>query len=135
MVFGLFGHKKEIKRLKDEIQTSFNAVKEDFNKVGKWITHFDDKHINYKESLEDIKKQIFNIQNEMDDIKDFIALFGSKISKQQQRGGIKQTAVLAVQTPVQTAVQTGVLEGLTLMERAIVWALVNSETKLSYEDL
>jgi predicted transcriptional regulator len=47
----------------------------------------------------------------------------------------KQAAGVYVQTPVQTAVQTGILETLTVMERAIVWALLNSEMKLSYEDL
>jgi chromosome segregation and condensation protein ScpB len=47
----------------------------------------------------------------------------------------KQTVVTPVQNVVQTAVQTNVLENLSLMERAIVWALANSDQKLSYEDL
>ncbi len=121
--------------MKEEIHNSFEAVKQDFTKVGQWISHFDAKHETHKTDLQDIKKQLFIMQNEIDEIKDFISLFGSKISKQQQTTGIKQQGVNGAQMVVQTAVQTSVLENLTLMERAIIWALVNSETKLSYEDI
>ena len=41
----------------------------------------------------------------------------------------------AVQTVVQTAVQTEELDKLTVMERAVVWALMNADMKLSYEDI
>jgi chromosome segregation and condensation protein ScpB len=47
----------------------------------------------------------------------------------------KQTAPHTVQTGVQTGVQTDLLSNLTVMERAIVWALLNSEMRLSYEDI
>ena len=69
------------------------------------------------------------------EIKDFISFFGLRLSKQTQTMSIKQTTTTPVQTAVQTAVQTDILSNLTVMERAIVWALVNSEMKLSYEDL
>jgi septal ring factor EnvC (AmiA/AmiB activator) len=135
MLFGLFKKNKEINKIKEEVQESFNLVKEDFNKVGKWIKHLDDNKEDTQKELEELKKQIFTIQNEIEEIKDFISLFGAKISKQQQTTGVKQTGVVGVQTAVQTAVQTSILENLTLMERAILWALVNSENRLSYEDL
>ena len=134
-MFNWFRQKHEISRLKEDVQSSFDSVKDDFKKVGKWINHFDEKHGAQLNELGEIKKQLFVMQNEMDDVKDFISLFGSKISKQQQTTTEKQMGVLVSRQPVQTAVQTGFLEGLTLMERAIIWALVNSETKLSYEDL
>jgi len=50
----------------------------------------------------------------------------------------KQTAVQAVQTPVQTAVQTGEsisLSTFSVMERALVYVLLNTDMKLSYDDL
>jgi predicted transcriptional regulator len=75
------------------------------------------------------------MQNEIDELKDFISLFGSKISKQQQTIVAKQQGIVDAQTVVQTTVQTSVLDNLTLMERAIIWTLVNSENKLSYEDI
>lgn len=134
-MFGFFKKRKESTLVRDEIQKSFDSVKEDFNKVGQWISHFDVNNKNHSNELEEVKKQIFVMQNEIDDIKDFISLFGTKISKQQQPLGIKQTIVSDVQNTVQTAVQSSILDNLTLMERGIVWALVNAETKLSYEDL
>jgi len=134
-MFGWFKKKDDIEKVKEDVQHSFDSVKEDFNKVSQWIEHFDDKEKTLNHEMEDFKKQVFVIQNEIDDIKDFISLFGSKISKHQQATGIKQTAFSDVQNSVQTAVQTGILDNLSLMERAIVWALINSEQKLSYEDL
>ena len=51
----------------------------------------------------------------------------------------KQTADLdvdnVVQTPVQTANFYGILSGLTANERLVVFTLMNSDMKLSYEDL
>lgn len=134
-MFGFFKRRDDTNKLQEEIKKSFDSVKDDFNKVGRWISHFDDTHRGYKGDLDEIKKQIFTIQNEIDDIKDFVSLFGSKISKQQQTTAVKQHGISIVQNGVQTAVQSSLLDNLTLMERAIVWALVNSETKLSYEDL
>ena len=138
-MWNLFGHKKRINKLKEEVQDSFNHVKKDFNKVGEWIKHLDDKHTSHKDDILNIKDQLLSIQNDIMEIKDFISVFGPQISKglskQTQTVGVEQTVPTSVQTPVQTGVQTGILSNLTVMERAIVWALLNSEMKLSYEDL
>ena len=138
-MFGLFGHKKKVEKLRDEVQDSFNHVKKDFNKVGEWIKHLDEKHINHDDEIKQIKEQLMAIHGDLIEIKDFISFFGPQISKglskQHQTPTLKQPASGAVQTPVQTTVQTDILENLTVMERAIVWALINSEMRLSYEDL
>ncbi|NMB66984.1 hypothetical protein GYA25_02920 [Candidatus Woesearchaeota archaeon] len=47
----------------------------------------------------------------------------------------KQTGVYAVQTGVQTGVQTPNLSQFSVTERAILWVLLNSDVKLSYEDV
>jgi len=138
-MLGLFGHKKRIEKLRVDVQDSFGHVKKDFNKVGEWIKHLDDKHTSHKADISMIKDQLLDIQNDLIEIKDFISFFGPQLSKnaskQTQTGAYKQTTHDAVQTPVQTPVQTDILDNLTVMERGIVWALLNSEMKLSYEDL
>ncbi len=138
-MLGLFGHKKRLNALKSEVHDSFGNVKRDFNKVGEWIKHLDDKHASHKDEISNIKDQLLTIQDDLMEIKDFITFFGPQISKnlskQTQTNTIKQTPHGFVQTGVQTAVQTDILSNLTVMERAIVWALLNSEMKLSYEDL
>jgi len=55
--------------------------------------------------------------------------------KQRQTAVHKQTAVYGVQTAVQTAVQAAFLTKLSISEKAIVGILLNSDMKLSYEDL
>ncbi len=138
-MWSLFGHKKKVDKLKDEVQDSFNHVKKDFNKVGEWIRHLDDKHGTHSGDISEIKDQLLTIHEDLIEIKDFISFFGPQISKdsskQMQTGAYKQATQAPVQTVVQTAVQTDFLDNLTVMERGIVWALLNAEMKLSYEDL
>ena len=138
-MFGLVGHKKRMEKLKKEVSDSFNHVKKDFSKVGDWIKPLDGKHEKQVSELGQLKAQIFSIQSDLEEIKDFISFFGPQLSKglskQPQTVVHKHPLARAVQTPVQTAVQTGVLDNLTVMERAIVWALLNADMRLSYEDL
>ncbi|MDO8517517.1 MAG: hypothetical protein Q7S33_05325 [Nanoarchaeota archaeon] len=138
-MFGFFKKNKDVSKLKEEVYHSFNSVKKDINKVGEWVAHFDAKHKNFDKELVELKDQLYYIREDLNEIKDFVSFFGPQLTKQPfkqaQTGRDKQTAVQAVQTPVQTAVQTGILSGLTVMERAIVFALLNSDVKLSYEDL
>ena len=133
------GRKKKIDRLRDDVQDSFSHVKKDFNKVGEWIKHLDDKHVIHEDELLTIRDQLLNIQGDLIEIKDFISFFGPQLSKdlskQTQTMFNKQTPIASVQTVVQTDVQTDILSNLTVMERGIIWALLNSDMKLSYEDL
>ena len=134
-----FGHKKKVEKLKGEMQDSFNNVKKDFSKVGEWIRHLDDKHALHGEDISTIKDQLLSIQNDLLEVKDFVSFFGPRLSrdlsKQTQTKTIKQSSVGIVQTVVQSDVQTDVLSNLTVMERGIVWTLLNSDMRLSYEDL
>jgi hypothetical protein len=138
-MLGLFGHKKRIEKLRLDVQDSFDHVKKDFNKVGEWIKHLDDKHSSHGDEISDIKDQLLTIHEDLMELKDFVSFFGPQLSKglskQTQTGVDKQVPSVGVQTPVQTGVQTGFLDNFTIMERAIIWALLNSEMKLSYEDL
>lgn len=138
-MFGFFRRKKEVEKIREELQSSFDNVKKDFNKVGDWIKHIDGKHEIYGKDLEEVKDQLLGLQNDILEVKDFISFFGpelsKRLSKQTPTAVGKQQGVVVVQTPVQTAVQTGIFDNLTVMERAIVWALMNSDMKLSYEDL
>ena len=140
-MFWIFGKKKKVEHLEKETKDSFEHVKQDFGKVGQWIKHIDGKHQSHESEIQQLKDQLEALQTDMAEVKEFISFFGPQMSKQvfkhPQTGGDKQQGCEVVQTPVQTAVQTGILSNLTVMERGIVWALVNSDQdmKLSYEDL
>ena len=130
--------KRDVEKLKEEVRNSFGSVKDDFSKVRQWIDYFDDKNKKQEEEILRIKEELSSVQSELEDLNTNILFFGKGLSKQTQTAVQKQTAVQPVQTAVQTAVQTGNFldfSNFTLMERAIIWALINSEMKLSYEDI
>jgi len=138
-MFWFFRGKKEIKKLKEDLGKSFDSVKQDFKKVGNWIDYIDGKHNEHKSEISEIKNIIEEMKIEIENLKSHVSFFGQasvgSLSKQPQTVFNKQTSAKAVQTPVQTAVQTGIFSNLTIMERAIIWTLINSDMKLSYEDI
>ncbi len=137
-MFKFFRTKKEVKRIEEESKRSFENIKNDFSKVGKWIQHLDDKTTNNDLEMLDIKQQLNLIIEDLEELKEAFSLFGRPLSKQTTHTVYKQTNNVDVQTAVQTAVQTSILSNLTTSERAIVMALMYSsgeDMKLSYEDL
>ena len=139
-MFGwLFGGKKEVERVEEQTRQGFEAVKQDLNKTGEWIKHLDNADKEVKQAVEDLKREIASMRNDLEGVKN--ALIFSNISasrrkiKQGKQVFIKQAGVQAVQSGVQTAVQTADLHQLSVMERALVWILLNSDMKLSYDDL
>ena len=135
-------NKKEIETIKGEIKGSFSEVKDDMDKIGKWITHLNSTDNSLDSRLNDTNSEVASLKDEIEQLKDVIALFGEGVSKQMSKTNSRlfkpQTAVEAVQTGVQTPVQTGNFLGisnLSVTERAIIWVLANNDLKLSYEDL
>jgi len=142
MFFDMF-KKKRIKTLEEETKKGFNAVKGDFDKVGIWIKHLDEQDKQVFDILGQLKTEISSIKDEIEGIKEVVELMGSGTKSKQLSKKItnnyKQTAVDGVQNVVQTAVQTSnfheIMEGLSSNERLIIFTLMNSDLKLSYEDL
>ncbi len=142
MFFGMFG-KKRIKHLEDETKNSFKAVKGDFDRVGTWINHLDEQDKQLFDVLGQVKLEIASIRDEIEGLREAVEIIGDS-GKSKQRGKkttvlVKQQAVEGVQKGVQTPVQTAnfhqILQGLSSNERLLVFTLMNSDLKLSYEDL
>ncbi|MDD5253725.1 MAG: hypothetical protein PHG05_01295 [Candidatus Nanoarchaeia archaeon] len=139
MLFGFFTRKKEehihkrIDNVHSNSKQSFAKVREDMSKISDWINHFKEK--NHKH-----EKEFLNIHARLDEIEKKLASLFEKqtavqTTPQKQTGTNKHVSKQAfegVQTAVQTAIQ---LKNLTMMERLVVWTLLNTEIKLSYEDL
>ena len=142
-MFEFFGSKKRVKTLEEETKKSFSEVKKDFEHVGKWIKHLHGRHDHVKEALNEVNRELSLIKGEVSELKDYISL--NNFAEEHKRVFKKQTAVdkqidvLGVQKSVQTPVQTGVfynlLNGLSSNERMIVFTLMNTDMKLSYEDI
>ena len=141
-MFWLFG-KKKVKLLEEETKNSFQQVKNDIEGVGKWIKHLDSKDKQVFEILGEIKRELATINEEVGGVKEAVSLVNLSVENKQllKKTGVlhKQTDVYSVQEPVQTPVQTGnfydILQGLSSSERLIILTLINSELKLSYEDV
>jgi len=142
-MFGWFkkkAEKEDVERLQGAVQTGFGSVKHDISNISTWIKHLDKHKERHDDEISDIYEELSTIKSELENVKNMIDILGeTKLFKQRQTAFNKQTAVQAVQTPVQTAVQShflnNFLNNLSVMERAIVWVLLNSELKLSYDDL
>lgn len=138
-MFWFFSRKKEVGQLKEDTKKGFDSVKKDIHAVSGWIKHLDSEREMQKREVEDLKEDLSSIKTELEGIKNILSFMNdpknSKVFKTPQRAFNKQTAVYPVQTVVQTAVQTPNLDQFSISERAILWVLLNSELKLSYDDL
>ncbi len=143
MVFGWIKRKKEIERLKQMMRDSFFLVRQDIDKIGRWIQFLDEKDEKIEQKfnihINELNLKIDRLEEEIKEIKEAISFFTSRLSKQLskqlQQLSKQPTPVEGVQTGVWTAVQTGLMGNLTLTERAIVWVLLNTDMKLSYQDI
>ena len=89
--------------------------------------------------MEEIREVLSTYREEIEGLKNIVAIMGDlkqkKMFKTPQQAFNKQTTVYPVQTDVQTDVQTPNLNQFSITERAILWVLLNSDLRLSYEDL
>ncbi|MCX6741748.1 MAG: hypothetical protein NTX24_01055 [Candidatus Pacearchaeota archaeon] len=142
MSFLWFGKRRE-EVLNREIKSSFENIKGDISKIGSWIDHLHTHDGKHDEKISELYDEILKIKEDIDGIKNFISFFDNQISnrvfKQTSTAVDKQTAVEGVQTRVQTPVQTPIfnafLKNLSASEKTIVWVVLNSEMKLSCEDI
>ena len=138
-MFGWFFRKKGVEQLKDETRKGFDTVKKDISSIGEWIKHLNSKENKQDEDIKELKDILSSVNSEIESLKNVLSIITElkpkpnfKTPKQLLN---KQTAVYTVQTAVQTAVQTPNLDQFSVTERSIIWILLNSEMKLSYDDI
>lgn len=138
-MFGLFFKKKEIEQIKKDTHHGFEAVKKDISSITGWIKHLDSEKNIQKKDFESYKDELSSIKNEIEGLKNIISILGetkiNSVFKTNKQAFKEQTSVYSVQTPVQTPVQTLKLDIFSITERAILWVLLNTDMKLSYDDL
>ncbi len=138
-MFRWFFRKKEVEEIKESTKRGFEDVKKDINSIDNWMKYIDSEKNLQKKEIEDIKEILSTVKEELNEIKSVVSFIGEmkisrpfKINRQLSK---QQTAVQAVQSAVQTAVQTPNFDNFSITERAILWILLNTDMKLSYEDL
>jgi len=139
----IFGSKT--KKLEEDTKKGFSAVRDDMDKIGKWLKHLKGEDKQLFEMVSGLKDQMSTVKEELEEIRESIDLAVEQRANKQVFKKLpvlhKQTAVEGVQDVVQTPVQTGnfydILKNLSSNERLIIFTLLNNENdmKLSYEDL
>jgi predicted transcriptional regulator len=138
-MFGFFKRrveKEEFEQLKKGVQTGFNSAKQDINSISKWIKHLDSNDNRLKEHILELEEELSTVKEEIENVKNMLSLVGNKqVFKQRPTVFNKQTPVVGVLNSVQTGVQTVFLDNLSSTERSIIFILLNSDMRLSYEDI
>jgi septal ring factor EnvC (AmiA/AmiB activator) len=138
-MFWFFGGKKEIEKVKEDTKSGFEAVKKDITAVSGWIKHLDSERTLNKKEIDDIKDNLSSIEKEIEGLKNVISMMNElkigRVFKTSKQVFNKQQGVYAVQTGVETGVETPKLNQFSVTERAIIWILLNTDMKLSYDDL
>jgi len=138
-MFWFSGWKKEAEKIKVETKSGFDSVKKDISSVSGWIKHLDSEKNLQKKEIEEMKGILSSIKSEVEGLKNVLSIMNelktNRLFKTPKQVFNKQTAVYAVQTGVQTGVQTPKLSQFSVTERAILWILLNTDMKLSYDDL
>ncbi len=136
MVFKFFKTKsskldKKFKEINNSLTSSFLKIKEDILSIS---THLGDLHThkeNHSELIKELDSRIKTLENFIEDIL-------SNQPRVQTTHVSKQTQTNVRPKRMSVPVQTEVLESLkrlTPMERSLVWALLNTDIRLSYSDL
>jgi len=142
-MFGwLFNRKRDGENRNNDVKSGFNSVKDDINSLGRWVEYLNNKDSSVENEISDLKGDLATIKRDVEGIKNVVDTLDRELFKQlfktEKVKPVKQTAVQGVCLGVQTAVQTGVygiFQNFSTMERAIVWVLLNTDLKLSYDDL
>jgi len=138
-MFNWFFKKKEVENIKNETKKGFDLVKKDLDHVGKWIKHLHSEKDTHKKELLELKEILSTVKEDLEALKHIVfinqSLKPNRVFKTAVGVFGKQTAVGGVQTAVQTAVQTPFFDQFSTIERSTLWVLLNTDMKLSYEDI
>ena len=134
----LFG-KKSVDSLKEDTKRGFESVKKDITSMSAWIKHLDSEKKLHEKEINEMKDVLSTINSEIEGVKNILSMMNelkpNRLFRTPKQVFDKQTGVYAVQTGVQTGVQTSNLDRFSVTERAIIWILLNTEMRLSYDDL
>jgi DNA-binding CsgD family transcriptional regulator len=136
MGFLFFGKKdininKRFSQIHNSLNCSFSKIKKDILSLNDWINHLDKHKKDHKNLLENIDSRLKYMENLVEGLlSNQTAVQTKNLSKQPQTDVRFKQMSVGVQTDI-----FSYLHRLTPMERALIWALLNTDMKLSYTDI
>ena len=125
------GVDKKFSEINDSLKNSFSKIKEDMFSLNSHVENLHGHKQDHGELIEGLDSRLKLIENFIED-----SLTNQAIVQTNDLSKQTQTSVRPKRTS--TTVQTDELDSLrrlTPMERALVWALLNTDLKVSYSDL
>ncbi|PIN91407.1 hypothetical protein COU57_00710 [Candidatus Pacearchaeota archaeon CG10_big_fil_rev_8_21_14_0_10_32_14] len=139
MLKWLFRSQDNTQRVEEDTKKGFEKVREEMGNITRWIKHLDSQRDIQGEEINEIKESLSSLKGEIEGLKNMVSLLGNLRPgggfKTPRQMSIKQVPDYGVGVGVQTAVQTPNLSIFTVNERALLWILLNTDMRLSYEDL
>lgn len=131
---------QDIQQIQHSLKSSFSHIKKDISDISSWVENIEQQHKHHKESLkythsrmDEIHERINELENAFEDIANQWEAVQTAVQNKQTPTAVRSKQVFQ---PVQTAVQTDeITKHLTPMERAIISILLNTDMKLTYDDL
>ena len=128
--------------LHNSLHTSFSNIKKDMGDISGWLGHFKNRHDDQDKKFELLNYRINNIEEVLEELRDVwtrvqTAVQTGGLSKQPQTDS-RPNSRPKLSKQAENSEELSMinrLKNLTMMERAIVWALLNTDLKLSYDDL
>ena len=103
--------RKEIESIKEDTKRGFESVKKDITSVSGWIKHLDSSRESQQKDVKEIKDILSSMQEDLEGVKNVVSVMNDlkpkQVFKTPSRVFNKQTAVQAVQTPVQNTPKSG----------------------------
>jgi len=76
---------KRVAEIENSIKNSFQSMKADMNHVGKWISHFKEKHSIHESNFENIELKMKEHREEIQELKEKMALLGEILGENTQK--------------------------------------------------
>lgn len=133
--------------VEDAVKESFKHIKKDISSLSGWVKHFKDQHFDHHMHIMNAHDKVDEVHERINELESTIKELSKQLEDVQTPVQIKQEqTVVRPNTRLdmfkqpskqeKTAVQTDKFsKGLTPMERAIVSILLNTDMKLTYDDL
>ena len=141
------GENSRIDIVEDAVKESFNHIKKDISSLSGWVKHFKDQHFDHHVNIQNTHDKVDEAHRRINELESTLYELADKLEAVQTPVQIKQEQTVVrpntrldmskqPSKQAKTTVQTDKFsKGLTPMERAIVSVLLNTDMKLTYDDL